>query len=282
MIHRLLALAWRTVLQTDPAPTPTAAPVTASLEPLLHEVAALRDVLAGSGLLLPLAVVLLAWVLAAGAARLLRLARRTGYGGRRPWFARVQVAVTAALALWALALLARILLARAPLLSLVLAVVFVGGALLSLALRLPQVAGGLLLVVRGRVSEGDRVSVGGVEGTVERVGLIRLQLRRADGSAVYLPTSLLHGQPLTVAHRERSRALEVHLERTQPFTAADREAARRTALLCPFRVLGSAVEVRSPDRRPTALVVRLQVWGEAALRDAELLLRRALEAPPTG
>jgi len=281
VINPLFATTWWTALQAEPEPTPTAAPVlSAPLEPLLHEVAALRDVLAGSGLLLPLAVVLLAWVLAAGAARLLRLARRTGYGGRRPWFARVQVAVSAALALWALALLARILLARAPLLSLVLTVVFVGGALLSLALRLHQVAGGVLLVVRGRVSEGDRLTVGGVEGTVERVGLIRLQLRRADGAAVFLPTSLLHAQPLTVAHRERSRALEVRLERELPFTVADREAARRAAILCPFRVLGTEVEVRSPDQRPTALAVRLHVWGEAALRDAELLLRRALE-PPT-
>lgn len=266
-------------LRGAPEASPAVPAGNGALEPFAREVSALRDVLGGGGLLLLLVAVLAGWAVVAGVARVLSTVRRTGYEGRLAWFGRVQVAVTGLVAISVLALLARFLLARAPLLSLALAVLFAGGTLLSLAVRLHQVAGGALLVLRGRVSEGDRLIVGGVEGTVERLGLTRLSLRRPGGAAVYLPTSLLDARPLEVAHRGRSRALEVRLERTDPVTAEDRERARLIAHLCPFRVLGTDVEVFSPDARPATLFVRLEVWGEAALRDADRFLRLALEAP---
>ena len=259
----------------DPAPAISAAgELVAALE---REVEALRGVVAGSGSLALIAVVLLGWALAVAVSSLLRVARRTGYGGRRPWFARVQLAATAAVALVTLAILARILLARAPFLSAALLAVFFAGALLSLAIRLHQLTGGAFLVVRGRVGEGDHVRLGDIEGTVERVGLTRLHLRAPDGSSVYLPTSLLDTIRLRVAHQERWRVLEFEVYRGWAPSFADCEAARRVALLCPYRVLDSEVEVRpTADRR--RLTVRLHVWGEAALREAELSLRHSLEA----
>ncbi len=259
------------------APTPSAAPPLAasSLDRLLLEVDALRRLLGSQGVLLVLGTVALAWLGHLLLDWLVRKASRSGYAKSR-WLIWLRLGAKGALALWVAAVVLRELLSVAPLISLILFLLFVAGALLSFSVRIQQILTGLLLIVRGSVRDGDRLSVGSTTGTVEHIGIWRLRLRTDDDALVLVPTSSLNHDAVTVAAPRRLHPVQIRLQRERPFSPREREQARRTASLCPFRSPGSPVRVETEDPSDKLLLVQLQTWSPSAADDAQRCLRAAL------
>lgn len=142
---------------------------------------------------------------------------------------------------------------------------------------LPMWMGGVSLILRRRISEGDRIIAGDIEGTVEQVGMIRLVLRRSDGARVYLTVRALGGDSVTVSSPRREHPVEVILRRPAPFSVDDQRRVRAGAALCPYRSSVSTVEVTWLKDDERALSVRFQAWSADAARAAEAYLRRSAE-----
>ena len=251
--------------------------MTPLLTQLLAEADALRELLTVWKLL---PVVLLAAV-GVGAyrlvARLVKRASRAGYDAQRR-LAAVRI-ITAGVALISVVdVVARQVLVRAPLLGTSLVLVFASGALFALALRLQSAVGGLVLVLRGRIREGDRLVVGEVSGIVEHAGLLRIVLRGPDGAEVYLPAHTLDVEAVSISSPQRSQPVRLLLERELPYTREDTEAIRVTALLCPFRQACSHAEVTHPGGDARRVNVELRAWSAPAAREAEAWLRKMLAA----
>jgi small-conductance mechanosensitive channel len=179
--------------------------------------------------------------------------------------------VIATLVLW---LIAGRLVTVAPLLALV--GLGLGLAVLTAALReqIQDIVVGLMLVARRRLREGDRAEIGEQSGIVRRVGLTRVELRRGDGTVVYIPTRLLGAGALVIGHARHTvpvaAVVSVAPERSQQ--AAER--ALRTALCSPYRASATPVEVSpEPDGR---LRVQIHAWSERAASDAAAQLELAL------
>ncbi len=174
------------------------------------------------------------------------------------------------LAVWAM--LAR-LIGVAPILSLF--GIALGLAALTVALReqLQDIAVGLSLVGRRRLREGDRVHIGEHAGTVRRIGLNRVELRRSDGTAVHVPTRLFETDALVVGHAKNTVPVTATLLLKDHHEGAV-ERARRTALVSPFRATGTPIDVSLQPEG--TLRVEIQAWSNAAARDAAAQLEQAL------
>jgi small-conductance mechanosensitive channel len=179
--------------------------------------------------------------------------------------------VIGALVVWAMA--ARMV-TVAPVLALVGLGLAVGAITVALREQIQDIAVGLALVARRRLREGDRVHIGEHAGTVRKVGLTRVELRRSDGTAIHVPTRLLGASALVIGHARHTVPVSAQIEIAADRAARAGEIALRTALCSPYRALGSPVEVRSdPGGR---LHVEIQAWSEHAARDARTQLELAL------
>jgi len=178
---------------------------------------------------------------------------------------------------WAVSVVARYVMLRAPLVGTALLVLFAGGALFGLAHTFQRAAGGVLLLLGHRVREGDRVTVGETTGTVEHAGPMRLRLRRADGALVWLPTSQLADAAVVVSSPRATQIVEVHLERDRRVTPEEREHLRRLAVSCPFREAATEVSVEDAER---GVRISLRAWSAGAAVRAEAWLRGG--AGPSG
>ncbi len=146
---------------------------------------------------------------------------------------------------------------------------------------------GLAVALRHRVQAGDRIQVGPYSGRVERVGLLSLQVRTADGSALHLPTHRLQSEALVVGHAHRASPVEVHIRSDRPLPLATQEALARVAHLCPYRdpLVPVTVEGEGPGARE--VTVLFGVWSDGAVALAraqvgEAAERLLAEDPPAG
>lgn len=240
---------------------------------IVEEAEALRALLAGPRILQFPLIAGLGWAASRATQVALRIFWRLGLDPSRRLAAYRTIIDFLIGLIVAWAMVAR-LIRVAPILSL--AGTGLGLAALTIALReqLQDVVVGLALVGRRRLREGDRVHIGEHSGTVHRVGLTRVELRRADGSAVHVPTRLLGGTALVVGHAKHTVpvtavAADVRLPR-----ARARECARRAALLSPYRSIGTPIDVKQRDGGRWQ--VEIHVWSHAAVRDAKVQLEQEL------
>lgn len=252
-------------------PSPPAAP--GLLDYVSRETDAVMDMLAGGGagglLLLGLLLALVTlWLTLA-----VRRRRRSGTGNIST-FSSLLVGLRLLTAAIIVSALLRYLFDRAKVFAAVVLLFGAAGALLSLGLAARRWLAGVLHVLRRTIHEGDRLTVGDVDGTVERLGLFRLLLRRDDGARMFLPVGALADQSFTVSSPEQSFPVEVLLGDERPLVAADRTRLALAAKLCPYRESGSDVHVEPAEGG--RVLVRLRCWSAAAAARAEAYLRVAV------
>ncbi len=265
-----------TVEAPAPADPDAGSPIPGLLAELTGEAAALRSLLTPARVLQLGLLLLVALLLFAGLQRLTRAVRRAGYDVDRRLIVIPLVAATL-LTLWVAGVLGRFLLLRTPLLATGLLAAFGATLLVALAWRLHRATAGALLTVRGRLREGDRVTVGEESGTVEGVGPMHLTLRRDDGAAVYIPLAGLDGQSVTVSSPSRAQPVRIVLQRQAALTRDERERLRAVALFCPYREAGTAVRLDEDPTRPGRIELHLQAWSAAAAEAARDWLHQRIE-----
>ncbi|MEY3012261.1 MAG: hypothetical protein RIT45_996, partial [Pseudomonadota bacterium] len=183
------------------------------------------------------------------------------------------VLVFGALGSW----LATRLLAAAPILTGLCAIVGVAGAVWALARPVEDLAAGLGIVLRGRIREGDHLRLGEHHGTVTEIGLMRLVLRDPEGATVYVPHRLLE-QAVVQVHRDRRQVpVHVHVPCDRAVSVESIETVRRVALLSPWRIPGTPVHV-DLDADEAGLRVELQTFTELGARPAATQIRVAAAA----
>lgn len=273
----LLSLALLLVGCASDAPTAAAGPGDVQLvDELIAEASRVAGLVSAPRLLLLLglfalgllstrafdAVVRLVWRLGLDPEHKLGVARRLA-----------DVLVFGALGSW----VATRLLAAAPILTGLCAIVGVAGALWALARPVEDLVAGLGIVLRGRIHEGDHVRLGEHHGTVTEIGLMRLVLRDPEGATVYVPHRLLD-QAVVQVHRDRRQVpVQVHVPCDRAVAIESMETARRVALLSPWRIPGTPVMVElDPDE--AGLRVELQTFTELGARPAAQQVRLAATA----
>ena len=231
--------------------------------------------LAGEGWFTVAAIVALGLAFWLAFRLLLRRIERSGYDdvGRLGWFRIVGHSVIIGSTL---IIEARFFFKVAPLISLGLTLAALGAISLFAVTRARGALTAFSLATTGALREGDVLTVGDESGRVERLGLLRLTLRRADGACVLLPTRALSDARVTVKPRE-DRA-EVTFVWEAGWTPDDRFAAESLAWTCPYRFLDAHPETRVVDR---GIEVKVWVWGERHRPAAERWLAAAFAALPS-
>lgn len=175
-------------------------------------------------------------------------------------------------------IVARMLLATAPLLTIAGVTLAVPCVLLVLAPSIQSMVVGLELTLLRRVREGDRVIFGGRSGIVRRVGLTHVDLGSADGNTHHVPNRLLAQEALEVERAKNTVPVTARVFLDSAPTPEVVEAARRVGVLSPYRVPGSAVVTQPWTRATSQLAVEIHVWSERAAADAARQLEAQLRA----
>lgn len=234
------------------------------VDQLIHEASQVAGLISAPRLLLLALLVGLAIALTRVGDALIRTIWRLGLDpGHRmgPWRRLTDFVVFGALASW---LFTR-LLAAAPVLTGLAAIIAVAGGLWALARPLEDLAAGLGIVLRGRIHEGDHLTLGATHGTVQEVGLLRLVLRDPEGATLYVPHRLID-QAVVQVHRDRRQVpVSVQIPLDRPPSWDELERLRRAAALSPWRIPATPVRVEvSSDR--SALSIEIQTWTEGVER----------------
>jgi hypothetical protein len=253
-----------------------ASPDEASLSgQLLAEVESLLGLLAFPRVLFFPIVLVSAWILSRVQQQLTRLVLATGFRRRREVVA-VSALVTILLWGWAIALIAGRLLRAAPTLTLTIGALVGVLLFIGLSRQVENVAAGIGLAMRGRIEEGDQVTVGPHTGIVRRVGMMRVQLRTPDGDLVYVPNRQFVTEVVSIGRTRNSYPLMVECVRDHAWAPDEIERARLCALLSPYRDPHSRVVVTTARDNAHVLSVEIQVWMSRLLPPAEQHLRRQL------
>jgi len=244
-------------------------------EHLEREANALASVFTFWWLLWALLVILAALLAGRALAWLVHASWRVGFDRAKRlawWLSAARVAILGAV----VAILVRAVLLPAPVLGAVL--LLAGGATSLIVLRgqVENVAVGVGLVFRQRLKEGDHVTLGELSGVVREVGLSRLQLRRSDGSAVYVPNRLLNSSSVIVERARHTARVSIQLELEESPTLESLERLRRAAVLSPFRAVGTALTVQRDAERPRRVIVEMQTHSSALIAAAARQLEASL------
>jgi small-conductance mechanosensitive channel len=240
---------------------------------LVEESESLRDLLVGPGVLAFPLVLLVGWAGSRFVLFGMHVLWRLGLDAERR-LASYRALIDFAIAVFVVWAMAALLVRVAPVISLI--GIGVGLAVLTVALReqVQNVAVGLALVARRRLREGDRVHIQDQIGTVQQVGLTRVELRRNDGAAVVVPTRLLGAMPLVIGHAKHTVPVTVTVAVGAAVPQEALERARRAALMSPYRAIGTQVDLQILPNG--SLCVEIQAWSGAAAPDATIQLERAL------
>lgn len=239
-----------------------AAPAVSATDELIAEAGRIAALFSPTRLLLLLVVLLGAIAISRVAQAAVAHLWRMGLDRRRR-LAALRRALDILVIVGLLSLFANRVLAAAPVLGGVAALLVAVGGLWMFAQPLQNIAAGLAIVLRGRVHEGDHLVLGDVRGTVQEIGLTRLVLRDGQGSTVYVPCQVVERQVARV-HRARPQ-VPVSLRYPLPPEGGPEALARlrERTLLSPWRVPGTRVSVvADPERQ--VVDVQFQSWTEAA------------------
>lgn len=210
----------------------------------------------------------------------LQVIKRGGWDDPRRLDAIRMVADVLALA-WTALMLLRLGFKIAPQTTLVFVIIAGGGLLVWSGRWVQGLGASVALVVRGELRTGDHLRTEGAEGIIERVGLLRVRLRTADGGRALVPTAQLAGSRMELSSPQRSTPVVVRLRGERPWSAAQVQRARRVASLCPYRDLRSDVHVGLEDEDRT-ISVRIGAWSSTAAGEGARWLRGALVEPVVG
>ncbi len=250
-----------------PSEAPPAAPYDADL---VHALDAARP---ARGWRQAVLLALLALLLRALSTRLRALRTRLAPQGVVPRLvdaSRVALKVGALLS-GSLALLALLAAAALPLVAVV---VLAGAVGLGFAAREPltDVLAGLTLLLEGRVRPRCQVRVGAHEGVVVSTGLRAATLRTASGATVSVPNRAFLHDAVFVAAGPWPRLVVQVAPDGRP-AEARRLALRDAAVVCPWRAVGTPVEVLDGPDGPTGVALHLLDlrWSERAARQVRAL-----------
>lgn len=154
------------------------------------------------------------------------------------------------------------------------AVLVAFGLAFGLGIRAQTWLLGWALLLGGRVRVGDHLEVGGIQGVVERLGLLRVLLRTDEGARVVMPTRALTERAVTLSAPDQTVPVDLRLVFDSPLDARSLQRARVLASLCPYR--SWHVDPIVTTEGPRELRVRLQTWSTDAASAAEGFLRDAL------
>ena len=134
---------------------------------------------------------------------------------------------------------------------------------------------GLGLIFRPTLHLGDRVTIGEHSGVVREIGLGHIDVGRTDGSVLSVPNRLLGQEVLTIERAHNTVPVQVEVILDAPPDSEAIERARQEAILSPYRLGGSPVQV-DLARDGKAVTIGIQVWSAAATHDAHSHLTRSV------
>ena len=103
------------------------------------------------------------------------------------------------------------------------------GAAIALGLQgsLSNLAGGILIMITKPFAQGEYISCGGVEGTIDNTDLLHTTMHTLDGKTVTLPNSALSGGTITNFTRLGVRRVDVDIDVSYD---SDLELAKKTIM----------------------------------------------------
>lgn len=164
--------------------------------------------------------------------------------------------------------------AAAPIFSGAAIVIFAAVGLATLRNSLENLSVGIGLAFRRRFRVGDRVAVADHSGTVREIGLTSVRLRTTDATTVFVPNRLLHQHAVLVTRAENTARVSVTFRGMGELHSELVEQVRRSALLSPYRSIGTKVRVET--RSDGSLEVEIQAHSSILVTDAENQLRSTI------
>lgn len=94
----------------------------------------------------------------------------------------------------------------------IIAVITTAGVAIGLALKdsLGNIAGGFLIMITKPFKIGDYVSFGGVEGTVEEIGIVGTAIRTVDNKIIHCPNGSVSTSTVTNFSEEATRRVDIN------------------------------------------------------------------------
>ncbi|MFO0576987.1 MAG: mechanosensitive ion channel family protein [Polyangia bacterium] len=156
-----------------------------------------------------------------------------------------------------------------------------GGLAVAMAAKttLENLFGGVTLSVDQPLRIGDSVSVDGVNGTVEQIGMRSTRIRTADRSLVTIPNGKLADMKIeTIAARDRTRFF-LSLNVVYGLRAAGLRELQKALLACvrgqPL-IWPDRIRVHIVTLTDSALTIEIQAWFQTTEQDAFLDARQEL------
>jgi hypothetical protein len=237
------------------------------------------DALSGLSPLVTLAwlvlVLVLAWSLASGGPRIVRMIWRLGLDPRRRLGLLASALRVTGLLVGTIGVL-RPVISRAPTLGSIAALAAVALVGVIAPTHLRNLASGLALISRSRLREGDLVAVAGIEGRVRDIGLLRVSLRTADGGVTHVPAADFDRAAVTVGSRQAAVPIEARMITGPEFDDAALERLRRAVWLSPYRRAGTDPRVVFDVERGRTVEVRIDTWATISTAEVERHLRALL------
>ncbi|MEZ4339703.1 MAG: mechanosensitive ion channel [Sandaracinaceae bacterium] len=151
----------------------------------------------------------------------------------------------------------------------------------AIALLLPDVVGGILVLTEGRLRRGLWIRGDGFTGTIVRIGPRSTLLRAADGTQIAVPNRRLVKSTIEATDR-RWHEVEVILDiRTDALAKAVRSAIEETVLCSPFVPVEPELLVTRDPAQPSRWRVKARILSEGfEERFRGQLLERVEDALP--
>ena len=137
------------------------------------------------------------------------------------------------------------------------------GLTVGLALQdsLSNVAGGFLILFSKPLKVGDFVEYAGITGTVETIGILQTKLKKADGTAVYIPNNQISNAVIQNYSEDPKRRLDLSFGISYD---ADTEFAKKliSDILNQHKAVlhNEAFTVRIGELADSAVMIYVRVW----------------------
>ena len=137
------------------------------------------------------------------------------------------------------------------------------GLTVGLALQdsLSNVAGGFLILFSKPLKVGDFVEYAGITGTVETIGILQTKLKKADGTAVYIPNNQISNAVIQNYSEDPKRRLDINFGIGYD---SDTELAKKliSDILDKHQLVNHelAYTVRVGELADSAVMIYVRVW----------------------
>ena len=133
---------------------------------------------------------------------------------------------------------------------------------LSLAIQgiLGNIVSGIVILSTHPIQKGEYVSVGGVEGTVDSVGLVYTKLMTLDNKVVYVPNNEISTSKIVNFSRDGKRRVDFVFTASYDCNPEDVKAALVKACNVPNLLEEEGVFVRVSDYKESNIEYTVRVW----------------------